>query len=296
MQPQQKITSDFISSKLDELPTLPTVVYELSRVINDPMSSTTDVERIMSNDISLTSKVLRLVNSAYYAIPGGVSSLSRAIAYIGFDTVNQLVLSASILKALEAKGPQRFDVNAFWIHCIGVGVASETIAKFVRHPQPYDLFTSGLVHDMGKMAIYTIAPDLLTQTVDLAAEKQCTYLEAEIELGQPQHTDVGQLLAKKWSLPMNLQAAIKYHHQKDFARRNLTSELNRDVDIVLLANLLTHALKHGNSGHNKVLGAPKELLERLTINSEEFPRLVQEIKNAMAKSSEFIHLLLGGAA
>lgn len=296
MQPQTKITSDYISSKLDELPTLPTVVYELSRVINDPMSSTTDVERIMSNDMSLTSKVLRLVNSAYYAIPGGVSSLSRAIAYIGFDTVNQLVLSASILKALESKGPQRFDVNAFWIHCIGVGVASETIAKFVRHPQPSDLFTSGLVHDMGKMAVYAIAPQTLMQTVEFAAEKKLSYLEAETELGFPTHTEIGQLLAKKWSLPSNLQAAIRFHHQKETARRNLTAEMNRDVDIVLLANLLTHALKHGNSGHEKILGAPKELLERLMINGEEFPKLVQEIKNAMVKSEDFVRLLTGGAA
>src|ERR1700745_3382504 len=101
-----QLTQESIVARLDELPTLPSIVYELSRIIKHPMSSTSDVEKIMSNDQSLTAKVLRLVNSSYYAIPGGVSSLSRAIAYIGFDTVNQLVLCASILKALETKGPQ----------------------------------------------------------------------------------------------------------------------------------------------------------------------------------------------
>ena len=109
----RRLTPESISSRLDELPTLPTIIYELSQVINDPMSSTGDVEKIMSNDVSLTTKVLRLVNSAYYAIPGGVTSLSRAIAYIGFDTVNQLVLAVSVLKALEIKGPPRFDLNEF---------------------------------------------------------------------------------------------------------------------------------------------------------------------------------------
>src|ERR1700731_5475330 len=112
----REITPEAIVARLDELPTLPSIVYELSQVINDPMSSTGDVEKIMANDLSLTSKVLSLVNSAYYAIPGGVSSLSRAIGYIGFDTVSQLVLCASILKALEIKGPQRFDLNLFWKH------------------------------------------------------------------------------------------------------------------------------------------------------------------------------------
>src|ERR1035437_1814036 len=98
-----QLTQESITSRLDNLPSLPSIVYELSQVINDPMSSTTDVEKIMANDLSLTSTVLSLVNSAYYAIPGGVSSLSRALGYIGFETVNQLVLSASILKVLETK-------------------------------------------------------------------------------------------------------------------------------------------------------------------------------------------------
>lgn len=289
----QKLTPDYISAKLDELPTLPTIVYELSKVINDPMSSTSDVEKIMANDLSLTAKVLRLVNSAYYAIPGGVSSLSRAIAYIGFDTVNQLVLSASILKALEVKGPTSFDMNAFWRHCIGVAIASETVAKFVRHPTPADLFTCGLVHDMGKVALYSFASDLVMHVVREAEASQTTYSEAESKLNIPSHVDVGQQLALKWTLPVNLQAAIKFHHEKDSARRRLTVELNRDVDIVVLANLLTHALKYGNSGHQKILGAPKELLERLTISPDEFKTLVQEIKTGMDKASDFLRVLGG---
>src|SRR4249920_2508515 len=99
-----------IVEKLDDLPTLPTVVYELSQLINDPMSSTNEIEKVMEQDQSLTTKVLKLINSAYYGIPGGVSRLSRAIGYLGFDTVNQLVLSTSIIKALEIKGPTRFDM------------------------------------------------------------------------------------------------------------------------------------------------------------------------------------------
>lgn len=289
-----KLTSDYISLKLDELPTLPTIVYELSKVINDPMSSTSDVEKIMANDLSLTAKVLRLVNSAYYAIPGGVSSLSRAIAYIGFDTVNQLVLSASILKALEVKGPSSFDMNAFWRHSIGVAIASETIAKFVRHPTPADLFTCGLVHDMGKVALYSFGSELVMQIVQQAEADQCTYLEAETKLGIPSHVEIGQLLAQKWTLPVGLQAAVKFHHEKESSRRRLTVELNRDVDIVILANLLTHALKYGSSGHHKILGAPKELLDRLTISGDEFKNLIQEIKVSMEKASDFLRVL-GGA-
>lgn len=291
----RQLTQEGIAVKLDELPTLPAIVYELSKVINDPMSSTTDVEKIMTNDQSLTAKVLRLVNSAYYAIPGGVNSLSRAIAYIGFDTVNQLVLSASILKALETKGPQRYDMNEFWKHSIGVGIASETIAKFVNHPMPADLFTCGLVHDMGKVALYTVEQDAMLEIVKTAEEKNLSYIEAEIQLGIPKHTVIGQLLAQKWKLPQMIGACIAYHHTKEMHERvGLKQDLHRNVDIVYLGNLLAHALKFGKSGHTKVHGAPKDVLERLSLNPErDLKPLLTEIRSSLDKATEFLRVLGG---
>jgi HD-like signal output (HDOD) protein len=288
-------TQDFVVSKLDQLPTLPTVVYELSRVINDPMSSTSEIERIMSSDQSLTAKVLRLVNSAYYAIPGGVSSVGRAIAFIGFDTVNQLVLSASILKALEIKGPAKFDMNEFWKHSLGVAIASEAIAEFTRHPNPPDMFTSGLVHDMGKVALYTIHPEAMLSIVKHAKENKLSYFEAESEMNLPRHTTMGYLLAQKWALPSQIMAVIKYHHQKEpQLRGGLSADLNNCVDIVYLANLLIHGLKFGHSGHDVILGAPKEVLARLTIDPDQgFKSLILKIKGNLDKASDLIRILSG---
>jgi HD-like signal output (HDOD) protein len=290
-----QLNQETIIAKLDELPTLPAIVYELSRIINDPMSSTTDVEKVMANDQSMTAKVLQLVNSAYYAIPGGVTSLSRAIAYIGFDTVNQLVLSASILKGLETKGPQVHDMNEFWKHSIGVGIASETIAKFVSHPTPADLFTCGLVHDMGKVALYTIDPQAVLSVITLAQQKQISYLEAETELGFPTHIQIGRWLAQKWTLPPVIQAVITHHHEKNkSARLNLKADLHREVDIVYLGNLIIHGLKFGQSGHAKVLGAPTDVLERLTIDPEKhFKTLLNEINSHLDKAHDFLRVLGG---
>lgn len=289
-----KLTLENAIQKLDDIPALPTVVYELSKIINDPMSSTTDVEKVMSTDQGLTLKVLRLVNSAYYAIPGGVSSLSRAIAYIGFDSVHQLVLGASIIKALQSKGTPEFDLTQFWKHAIGVAVASESIAKFVRHPMPSDLFICGLVHDMGKIALYVVDPETLLQIVRRCKIKKCTFAEAEGELETIRHTIIGQMLANKWNLPSIVQAAIKYHHTKEATHRvNVTAEINRSVDIVLLANLLINALKFGQSGHEKVIGVPKDVMERLTINPDEgLKQVLTNIKADLARAEDFVKFLV----
>ena len=290
----EKLNSNQIAERLDELPTLPTIVYELSRVINDPMSSTKEVETIMGNDQSLTTKVLRLANSAYYAIPGGVTTLQRAIAYVGYDAINQLVLSASIMKALSSKSSAAFDNNQFWKHSLGVAMASETIAKFVRYKTPSDLFTCGLVHDMGKVATYIIAPDVFGDILNLAKTKGVSIEEAEAELDAPKHTLIGRELATKWRLPAIIQASACFHHQKDVARRpGLSQELNLVIDVVFLANLLIHAMQFGHSGHSKVTGIPKEILERLQIKPEQLKELIAKIKQSLESAEAFLKIIGG---
>lgn len=287
-----KIAPQTIVERLEELPTLPTIVYELSRVINDPMSSTSDVEKIMANDQGLTLKVLKLANSAYYAIPGGVSSLQRAIGYIGYDTIHQLVLSASIIKALETKQDAGFDLNQFWKHSIGVAMAAETTARFVHYRTPADLFTCGLVHDMGKVAIHIIAPEMFTETLAHAKEHNLTLQEAEEKLGNAKHVVIGRELGTKWKLPAAIQSSVAHHHQRDVSRRGpMSSEMNLVVDIVYLSNLLIHALQFGNSGHSKVLGVPKDVLDRMQLTPDRLKELIAKIRESITNADNFLKII-----
>ncbi len=288
----EKVQVKTIIDRLDELPTLPSVVYELSRVINDPMSSTSDVERIMANDQSLTIKVLKLANSAYYAIPGGVTSLQRAIGYIGYDTIHQLVLSASIVNALNSESSEKFDLNQFWKHAIGVAMAAEATAKFVHYKTPSDLFTCGLIHDMGKVAAFIIAPDMFLETVQYAQANGLSMHEAEEQLGVPKHTVLGRELANKWRLPAMIQASAAHHHQKEInLRGGLSSEMNNIVDIIYLSNLLIHALQFGHSGHVKVLGVPKDVLERMRLTPEKLKELIAKIRESIASADGFLKII-----
>lgn len=287
------VNIEALVKKLNEIPSLPSVVYELSRVINDPMSSTKEVESIMSQDIGMTTKVLRLANSAYYAIPGGVTSLSRAIAFIGFDTIHQLVLSASIINALDIKSTANFEIGDFWKHSIAVAIASETIAKYIKHPAPSDLFTCGLVHDMGKVALYFVAPEALLQIAEQALSNNKTFYDIEVAEGVTPHTEIGRMLAERWQLPKSLQTAIRFHHEADVARRSgLSADFNQTADIVMLSNLLVHALKFGNSGHKTILGAPNELLNRLHLHPQgDVPAVIKNIKTQLEQGSEFIKMI-----
>jgi HD-like signal output (HDOD) protein len=289
-----KYNFDNILARIAELPTLPTIVSEINRTINDPMSSTKAVEQLMEQDQVLTTKVLKLVNSAYYAIPGGVPSLGRAIAFLGFDTVNQLVLSTSIVGALKVESAS-FDVADFWVHSLGVAVAAESIGKMVRYPVPADAFTAGLVHDLGKVILLSLEPEIFAQVVERAHAQDSSFLEAESELGLPSHLTTGALLAEKWNLPLFLQQSIKYHHTLQPEKRvGVTTERQRIIDLVCLANLLVHALKVGNSGHRKIASAPSDLFQRLSLDpAKDFKPLVTDIKAALERSREFLKMMKG---
>ncbi len=288
------ITADQISDRLEAIPPLPEIVYELNRVINDPMSSISEVESIMSTDQGLTAKVLRLANSAYYSIPGGVSNLQRAIAYIGYDTVNQLVLSTSIVDALKAPGSSGFDLKQFWKHSLGVGMACEVTAQYVGYATPADLFTCGLVHDMGKVATHIIAPQFFSVVVSYAREKGISVNEAEAQLGVVSHTFVGQALALRWRLPAIIQVATCHHHEKDATKRTgLSDELNLVADVVYLANVMVHNLKFGNSGHDKVVGVPKEVIQRLQLEPPQLKEIMAKTKEAFQAADSFLAIIGG---
>jgi putative nucleotidyltransferase with HDIG domain len=278
--------------RLEDLPTLPSIAQELTKMIADPLSSTSQVEHLMENDLSLTVKVLRLVNSAYYAIPGGVKTLGRAIGYLGFDTVHQLVLSATIFSALENVKCDGFNLTEFWKHSIGTAMAAETIAKMTKQKNPTDLFTCGLIHDLGKLVYIVVDREGFMELLEHSAKQRVSFVESETQLKRTSHVDLGFALAQKWNLPVTMQNSIRYHHQKDAARRpSMTPDSQAYVDIVLLANLFIHGLNFGNSGHTQIESAPKVIFDRLGLNSKLLPQISREISKTLANSDAFLKVL-----
>ena len=105
------------------------------------------------------------------------------------------------------------------------------------------------------------------------------------------------MLGEKWQLPKSFIAVARYHHEKELTKRGtLSSDLNQMVDIVMLSNLLVHALKFGNSGHAQILGAPNEVFERLMINPKtDIAVILKNIKTSLDNAADFIKMI-GSAA
>lgn len=199
---------------VNDIPGLPDVLFKVNEVVNDPESSAEDLERAINNDIAVSAKLMRLVNSASYGLPSQISTLSRAIPMLGFTMVRNLVMSVSLFQLDAIFEP---DLKKFWLHSFATGVVAQAIAVTDRLPDAKSQSLAGLLHDIGKVVFIQ---NFIRETQAVLHEqisKGVTYYEAEKNLFLTNHAEIGKEIAIKWNFPPNLIAAIGYHHDPDAA-------------------------------------------------------------------------------
>lgn len=284
---------EFYLSKIDSIPSLPNVVIEFIKLIDNPMASTGQIEDQLSKDQGLALKALRLANSAYYAIPGGATSLKRAITYLGLNTVKQLVISASVFDAFKKLDSPQFSLLEYWKHSMATALVSETIAKQLKSELSDEIFVCGLIHDMGKLVMLMIDKEDFLKTCQFAKEKNLTLYQAELETDAPQHTYWGGVLAKKWHLPPLLQSVIKDHHSANHSLRAVNNlEINQATDIVFITNQLVHILDFGNSGYDIKPNLNTDVLNRLNLKFSEDQDWVIKAKDSLSHAENMVKELL----
>lgn len=255
--------------KMESIPSLPSVVMELVKLIDNPLTSSGQIEALLAKDQGLTLKVLKLANSAYYAVPGGASTLKRAVVYLGMNTIKQLVMTASVMSTFKKIDSPTFPLVEFWKHSFAVGLASDIIAKRLKVAGGDEAFICGLTHDLGKLVLLLIDKDLFLKVVSNAKSNKMTIVESELSLGVPSHALLGALLAKKWKLPEGLQYVLQHHHTEDAkSREGLSPGQNQLVDVVLVANQIVHSMSYGNSGYDVIPKISLEAINRLSLEME----------------------------
>jgi putative nucleotidyltransferase with HDIG domain len=220
--------------KIKELPTLPDVVFKVNEVVNDPTTSAQDLENVISRDQAIAAKVLKLVNSAFYGLPGRVDTLSRAIPLLGFSTVRNLVMSVSIFDVSSITG---VDIKEFWRHSFATSTIAQAIARADGLPDAESQSLAGLLHDVGKVLMFQHYPKHVHVIMETMEKKGISFIQAEKSLFSTDHAEIGAAIAEKWSFPVNIRAAIAYHHKPDSA-----GELSDFVSVTAAANLL--AMRH----------------------------------------------------
>lgn len=240
---------------ITHLPTLPVIVLEVNRLLQDYESPMEQLVHLLGKDQSMVIKILRLVNSSFYGLKSKVNSPRQAITLMGYNTVRNAIVSVAVMDALALKKKLNgFEIEDFWKHSIGVAIISRYLATKTSLVPAEDAFTAGLLHDIGKVVLVNFFRDDFIQITAEANENHLSFFDAELKLNSCTHGLVGGYLAQQWLLPETLIQAIKHHHAgaDRFHHSNLSC-------LVELANSLTHILTGDSIYHLRLDTYPEDI-------------------------------------
>lgn len=199
--------------RIDSLPTLPAIAMEMNKMLLDFDTSVSQLSNCVEKDQAMVSKILKLVNSAFFGLRGRVSSIPHAVVILGFNTIRNAVVSISIIDTFcTKKALEGFDFKNFWKHSVAVAVTSKYLAEKTRIHPADDCFVGGLLHDMGKIVLAQHFNDLFQKVWLAAKDGGKSFYDAEKSEISVDHARIGGYLAQKWQLPAGLVDAVRYHH------------------------------------------------------------------------------------
>ncbi len=257
------------------LPTLPSVIHKLDSLSDNDKSSVQEMAKIVSSDQVLSARILRLANSPSYGFYR-VSTISNAMILLGVNVVKSLALSSSIFAIMEK------DSIGLWEHSLAVGVAANLISRKLRLPECEEIATAGLLHDIGKVIISIKCREAERDILKLVSARQIYIMEAEREIIDTDHAEVGGWLSKSWFLPDKLSEPITFHHDV------VKSENHRiKTAVVHIADILISASGFGNSGDSFVPPIQQIAWDTLKMNEQLLAELVDEVEDKLVEVKNF---------
>lgn len=274
-----------IYSKIDEIPTLPAVVPKLLRLIESEKSNTDDIAHAISRDPALTSKILKVANSAYYGFAQEISSLDKAVPLLGFNMVKSLALSIGVIRSLPyQKESSRFSRQGLWIHSLAVATAMKKLSSRLRKGDDGYLFVIGLLHDIGKIVLDQFFCDLFQRALEEADNLSAheLYLAERTVIGFD-HGEVGAMLLTRWKFPTAISDPIAVHHQ-----REIPEGINaNDIIMLRIADALAPVPSPGGAGGAPTPDIPGNDLTFLGIEESDLEEVRTYLRNARDGINDF---------
>lgn len=234
-----------IFSKIEELPTLPVVLPRLLNLMESKKSDASEIAHAISHDPALTSKILKVSNSAYYGFSQKIYNLDRAVPLLGLNMVKSLALSIGVIGSLPAGGAKSryFSREDLWIHSLAVATAVQELCKRSGKAEKNDhLFIVGLLHDIGKIVLDQYFSEHFGAALEefWSGQTPSLYVAERKVIGMD-HGEIGKMLLKRWKFPGIISDPISVHHRTHVpAGINLT-----DVALLRVADALCKELGFG---------------------------------------------------
>ena len=207
-------TLDEVINDIAGLQPLGAIATQILAITESDRFSAHELAKLISSDQALSTKMLRLSNSAYYGFPRAITTVRDAIVLLGFRAVRSATLASCVIDAVP--GSANLDYQRFWRYSVTVGMLAELLAR-VEHTPHDEAFTAGVIHNIGRLALDQYAPEQFRQALELARDSGMPLLDAERAVLGFTDVELGGGLALHWNFPPPLVDAVAHHHLNVYA-------------------------------------------------------------------------------
>jgi len=269
-------------SEISHIATLPEVTLRIIQLVEDPDSTAQDLNQVISNDPALGARILKVVNSAFYGLPGQIGSINRAIVLLGLNAVKNIAIAASLAKLFRGgRICPGFDARELWTHCVGVASATRLLSDKAGLRLPDEAFLAGLIHDLGIMVEVQARRAKFVEVIDaISVDKEKTLRQAETEILGANHEQFGAGICKLWKFPVSFQYVTGFHHHP----WDLQDNRSTLTELVYLADVLC-----AREGIGFAAGTEKDepdggILRKLDLSDEDFDTVGKALPEAMSEA------------
>ncbi|MBM7558667.1 HDOD domain-containing protein [Marinitoga litoralis] len=276
-----------IIKKVSELPTPNFILKRIMDIASNPSSNTKELESAVLQSPPLVAKILKISNSAYYALPKKITKVSQAINILGFKTVRNLAMGIFVAESFFKRDYEYLDSKKFWQHSLSVAIASELLAQLVNYPDKEEIFLNGMLHDLGKIVMGIITPETLEMVLNVAEHKKVSFYRAEQMLNVVDHQKLGKQLFQEWKLPENVIYTAENHDDPEKVK---IDNYTMNIYIVHLANISVNTIYYGYSGCYDIPVPSDVVWNKFDMNVKKYLNYLNELERKLEESNDFIKL------
>jgi putative nucleotidyltransferase with HDIG domain len=204
--------------EISHIATLPEVTVKIIELVEDPTSTAQDLHQVIANDPALCSRILKVVNSSFYGLPGQIGSINRAIVLLGLNAVKNIAISASLAKIFRGGDLcASFSARHLWKHSIATAASAKLLADDLGLGLPDEAFLAGLIHDIGVMVEMQYDRDKLIEVVESLDTADgapgADMRRRETEVFGADHEQFGHALCQRWKFPSVFATVTGSHHE-----------------------------------------------------------------------------------
>lgn len=260
---------------LEKLPAMPAPVLRVIQMAGDPNCAAGEIAECISTEPALATDVLRVANSAYYGVPGEVTNVRMGVIMLGTTTIRSLAMMAAAYTWFEQPELCGRRGRMMWDHALSTAIFAGALARRYAPTVEEEAFCCGLLHDLGKVVLTVSLTSQYEAILERAQNRRMPDIEAERLAFGFEHSEVGEILAERWGLPIMLREVVRYHHNPQAAK-----EYRAFVEFVHAGDHLYWRMMEGEAFDSARRSIEPEIQRKFDLNNQESVEALLEIANA----------------